>query len=332
MSELVSVIVPVYNAEKYIQDCVGSILAQTYKNLELILVDDCSTDHSLALIHELQDYDERIRLFCHKKNAGPGAARNTGISNALGEWIFFVDSDDTVKNNMVERMVQCATEQNAECVICNFEYNGRAEGYLGEPKLISQEEYRQEYFENFPPTTYVGSNCNKCYKRSIVEEKNLFFDEQERFAEDFRFHSVYMDYVSQIYIIPEILYIYNQHADSLSTGNILVEDGLLRYEKLMEFGESKFGVYMSKQKRKRYRSGYLRAISNTIFDAVNCGGEEKKIYQDMCNCFASPLRKKRIKEMQFDYQYPYFIVWILMKLRMYRTIVKLFSLVHRMRK
>lgn len=331
MQDLISVIVPVYNAERYIQDCTKSILGQTYKNIELILVDDSSTDRSLSLMQELQSCDERIKIVSHEKNAGPGATRNTGILSALGKWIFFVDSDDVINSDMIETMVQCAEENSAECVVCNF-CNSQIEGYLGEPKLISAEEYRQQYFEKFPPTTYVGSNCNKCYRSDIIKEHELFFDEKERFAEDFRFHANYMDHVSKIYIIPKAFYVYNQHADSLTTGSVLVEEGLIRYERLMAFGYNKFNTYMSEEKRKRYQSGYLRVIANTIFDVINGGGEEKKIHQDMRNCFASPLRKKRIKEMQFDYRYPYCIVWILMKLRMYRAIVILFSLANKMRK
>lgn len=331
MQDLVSVIVPVYNAEKYVQDCIKSIVGQTYKNIELILVDDKSTDHSLALMHKMQECDTRIRIVCHECNSGPGATRNTGISCSLGKWIFFVDSDDIIQSDMIETMVSCAEENDVECVVCNFDSN-RMEGYFGEPKLISQEEYRQQYFEMFPPTTYVGSNCNKCYKSDIIKEHALFFDSEERFAEDFRFHVNYMDYVSKIYILPETFYLYNQHEQSLTTSGVFLEDGLMRYERLMEFGYNKFSAYMSEDKRKRYRSGYLRVISNTVFDTVNGGGNKQRIYQDMCKCFAAPFRKTMINEMKFDARYPDCIVWILMKLRMYKSIVYLFSLAYRIRK
>lgn len=94
----ISVIVPVYNSEKYVGRCVDSIIAQTYQNWELILVDDGSTDNSLSILQEYENHDSRIKVI-HQNNEGPGIARNTGIINAIGDYIVFVDSDDRISED-----------------------------------------------------------------------------------------------------------------------------------------------------------------------------------------------------------------------------------------
>lgn len=115
LQPLVSVIVPVYNVERYVDDCLASIRAQTYANLEILLVEDCSTDGSLqALAPHLED--PRVRLIRHEKNGGLSAARNTGIEKATGEFVMFVDSDDLVEATLVARCVECAQRMQADLV------------------------------------------------------------------------------------------------------------------------------------------------------------------------------------------------------------------------
>ena len=99
-----SIIVPMYNAEKYIRICVNSILMQTFQDFELIIVDDCSTDNSYNICRELYGNNEKIHLFRHEKNQGPGIARNLGMENSRGEYIFFIDSDDAIIPNALEKL------------------------------------------------------------------------------------------------------------------------------------------------------------------------------------------------------------------------------------
>lgn len=114
---LVSVIVPVYNVEKYLKKCLDSILKQTYSNIEVILVDDGSTDGSGRICDECVKKDKRFRVV-HQKNGGVAVARNTGLSKAKGEYIAFIDSDDWVKKEYIERLMQEAQEKNADVVQC----------------------------------------------------------------------------------------------------------------------------------------------------------------------------------------------------------------------
>ena len=112
---LISVIVPVYNAEKYLRECLDSIVNQTYKNIEIILVDDGSTDGSGAICDEYADKDVRIKVY-HIPNGGASNARNLGIDNADGEYLMFVDSDDIILPYVVERAIKLALEHNADIV------------------------------------------------------------------------------------------------------------------------------------------------------------------------------------------------------------------------
>lgn len=118
---LISIIVPIYKVEKYLQRCVDSILKQTYYNLEIILVDDGSPDGCPAICDEYAKQDERVTVI-HQNNQGLSAARNAGLENAKGKYIFFVDSDDFIDENVIKIMIEAAEEKDADLVLCNYMY------------------------------------------------------------------------------------------------------------------------------------------------------------------------------------------------------------------
>lgn len=118
---MLSVIVPVYKVEPFLKRCVDSIISQTYKNLEIILVDDGSPDNCGTICDEYAEIDNRVYVI-HKKNGGVSSARNVGIEQAKGDYIAFVDSDDWLEENMFEEMLACAKTENADVVCCNYQY------------------------------------------------------------------------------------------------------------------------------------------------------------------------------------------------------------------
>ena len=121
----ISIIVPVYNAENYIHRCMKSILSQTFTDFECILVDDCSSDSSPALCDDYARQDARVKVIHKEQNGGPSLARETGFENAAGEYIQFVDSDDLIEPDMVERMYSEAASNNCDLVYCHwYRYNG----------------------------------------------------------------------------------------------------------------------------------------------------------------------------------------------------------------
>lgn len=165
MGFLVSVIVPVYNVEQYLDVCVNSIINQTYKNLEIILVDDGSTDASETICDEWALKDDRIKVI-HKENGGLSDARNTGMRMSEGEYIFFVDSDDYIKGNAIEELVCALERDNADIVIAdsicfNDGEDVQESAYFGENKLYNQYQAAEHY------ASLAWSAWNKLYRRDV---------------------------------------------------------------------------------------------------------------------------------------------------------------------
>ena len=119
MNKLISIIVPIYKVENYLKRCIDSIINQTYKHIEIILVDDGSPDNCGAICDEYTKFDDRIKVI-HKKNGGLSDARNCGIEISTGDYIIFIDGDDYVSKNMCEKLLIRALEHNADIVSCNF--------------------------------------------------------------------------------------------------------------------------------------------------------------------------------------------------------------------
>ena len=136
MEDLISIIVAVYNAKWYLEKCVNSLINQTYRNLEIILVDDGSTDNSGEICDDFQKKDERIKVI-HKENGGHADARNAGIKASKGNYIFFVDNDDYIDSDLIECLYKRAKQCNAEIVAC---------GYIKETYYSNKIEYAKENY------------------------------------------------------------------------------------------------------------------------------------------------------------------------------------------
>lgn len=121
MQKKISVIIPIYNVQKYIKECIESVINQTYKNLEILCINDCGNDNSISIIEEYLKKDNRIKIINHNKNKGLAESRNTGINNATGEYIFFLDSDDYIKDDIIEKLYKKAEETNSDIVISKTE-------------------------------------------------------------------------------------------------------------------------------------------------------------------------------------------------------------------
>ena len=174
MQDLISVIVPVYNVERYIEKCITSIISQTYTNLEIIVVDDGSTDKSGLLCDEWQAKDSRIKTI-HKVNGGLSSARNTGMNIAQGKYIAFIDSDDYIDNTMVEQLWINIKDSNAQIAICNryykfenekcllrFPYNGKKMCMNSEEAILQMDLLGHNFFVFQDAET---SKVNVVYKR-----------------------------------------------------------------------------------------------------------------------------------------------------------------------
>lgn len=208
---LVTVIIPVYNVEKYLHRCVDSVINQTYRNLEIFLVDDGSTDSSALICDEYAKKDSRVKVL-HKENGGVSSARNLGLKNATGEYLTFVDSDDYILLTCIEKMVRGMEENDVDMVAVNWkDQNGAAgdnNGYCEENccKIIGQD------FEKTIRVMVWGY----LYRRSWLEIQ--FFDESIFYGEDalFVISNFFAKKGSKIFMIGEPLYIsVRDRADSL---------------------------------------------------------------------------------------------------------------------
>ncbi len=214
---LVSVIVPVYNTEKYLLDCVQSILQQTYTELECILVDDGSTDESAGICSRLVSTDTRI-VYYRQENAGVAAARNQGLSLAKGERILFVDSDDVLQQNMVEEMQSVMDTDKTDCVVCGVTFFTesdllKTQEILPHAVLHSGEEMAAYFSKNYS-ATLMNSPCNKLYKREYIKQT---FDPSMDLGEDLLFNLLYFREISSISYVDKPFYCYRRNVtDSLS--------------------------------------------------------------------------------------------------------------------
>lgn len=165
---LVSVIIPVFNTEEYLEKCVESIICQTYQQWEIILVDDGSTDGSPAVCDTYGDMYDNIKVI-HKKNEGQGIARNIGLEICRGKYVCFVDSDDSVKPDMLERLVRSCEAKSLDICICGYEIDTgiRKVQFCPEPRLLNHESLMKEYILT---PDIGGGPCNKIYNRNLFSE------------------------------------------------------------------------------------------------------------------------------------------------------------------
>lgn len=170
MKMSVSVIVPVYNCAGYVERCVRSIMAQTHRDIEIICVDDGSTDESGKILDQLSMEDSRIRVI-HQKNAGVSAARNAGIETARGDYITFVDSDDAIEPDMYETLLSFFQDDQVDIVHCGYkriDLNGAVKDVNGTGRVVRQNAHEAAACL-LRGTLFVGSLCNKLYKAHLFD-------------------------------------------------------------------------------------------------------------------------------------------------------------------
>ena len=210
--DLVSVIVPIYNVEKHLRDCVDSILAQTYPELEIILVDDGSPDGSPAICDEYAASDPRVRVI-HKNNHGVSAARNTGLDAAEGKWIVFVDSDDTIATGMIEAMIEaCQDNESTAAVGFSRFRTGEAPFSTTSSDMVPYSDIQT--FTRLRSGLFVWGIL---YRRSLIEKLCLRFDTTLGNLEDVTWNICYLSQVRNMKYLPAAMYHYRQNPTSITS-------------------------------------------------------------------------------------------------------------------
>ena len=201
---LITIIVPIYNAEKYIERCIKSIINQSYRDIEIILVDDGSKDRSAIICDEYAKKDSRIRVI-HKKNEGVSKARNVGIDIAKGDYILFADSDDWLELNMCQKMIDSAIDNKSDIVVC--EYNNYYENNKRTEKLIL-DDFNNRAFSSIitdDKKKYGGFPWNKLIKKEIIIKK---FNENIHYYENLLFFLENSQFDLKYSVVHEPLYNY----------------------------------------------------------------------------------------------------------------------------
>lgn len=216
-NRLISVIIPVYNAEKYLSRCIESILGQTLQTFELILINDGSTDKSGEICNAYTSQDERIKVI-HIDNNGPGNARNIGLQNANGEFIQFTDSDDTLQPNYLEVLLYRMEQDHSDLVVCGSSIikNNREIDRLTVDELKSiQYATSIELFMKLLDKGLAYSSWNKLYRKEVIEQHKIYFGTEFNLGEDALFNISYFKNSKKISFETSVFYEYHQNEGSL---------------------------------------------------------------------------------------------------------------------
>ena len=225
----VSIIVPVYNTAQYLSACLDSILAQTFDDFELLLVDDGSTDDSPAICDGYKAKDDRVRVF-HRGNGGVSAARNLGVEQAKGDWICYVDSDDEVKPDYLKVMVEAICSER--CLVMGNLSDDRMSGNLREDITLHGQEMVRYLLET--GALFLSGPVAKLFRRELLIENAIRFPEGIHYGEDMVYLFNYLNVIDDVAIRKDINYLVRFRDDSLTCGYYPFESEHECFEKCLE--------------------------------------------------------------------------------------------------
>ncbi|MDO4312955.1 MAG: glycosyltransferase [Eubacteriales bacterium] len=269
-SPAVSIIVPVYNAETVIGRCVDSILKQTYKDFELILVDDGSQDASGDICDAYAAKDARVRVI-HKENTGVSDSRNLAIRQARGAWLQFADSDDWLAPEATELLLSSAEAHSCDLVISDFyrvvDDRIAHKGDIQENGLLSRKEFASYMMEN-PADFYYGVLWNKLYKKTLVEQYHLKMDTEISWCEDFMFNLEYICHADQIYVLRVPIYYYVKTRHSLSTQGISLTKTIKMKTTVFEYYNNFYKEVFDEEDYEKSRLQVYRFLLDAANDGI----------------------------------------------------------------
>ncbi|MCH5172292.1 MAG: glycosyltransferase family 2 protein [Erysipelotrichales bacterium] len=295
---MISVIIPVYNVAPYLNTCLDSVINQTYKNLEIIIVDDGSTDESGSICEDYAKIDSCIKVI-HKKNAGLSSARNVGLEHAKGEWIFFIDSDDWFDTNTLSNLYEFAIRNQCDIVQCNhyYAYDTYHLYRLANKKekkfnILDRKEAMHQLIINDRIKNFAWG---KLYKTDLI--RDIKFPEG-KFFEDSFWQQLVFHRASKIGIIDTPYYFYRQRKDSISgQSSPKIYDLLEGYNKRLEFVLKNYPEYslLMEKKYKELKKNITQNTNDNFFSSLlilpkkiynrllHFGKYKRKIYETSYN-------------------------------------------------
>jgi len=267
MNPMVSIIIPVYNAEKTIRRCVDSVLNQEYKDTELLLVDDGSTDLSGQICDEYAKKDSRVCVI-HKENTGVSDTRNLALERARGTYLQFLDSDDWISPDATSLMVRAAGESGCDMVISDYyRVRGRrffTKGHIEGGKVITRMKYA-EYMMKAPANFYFGVLWNKFFKADIIKKFGLSCSPELDWCEDFRFNLEYLQYVGKVGVVTKPLYYYVKTKGSLVDTQITFQQTIRTKRILFDYYKDLYkSIDLYNENRMRIQMFYLSFAHDKI--------------------------------------------------------------------
>lgn len=302
---LVTVILPIYNAEKYLKKCINSILRQTYKNLEIVLVNDGSTDNSEKICKDYMQKDDRI-TYIKQENLGVSVARNKGLDQARGQYIIFIDADDYIEKNTVEVLIKKAIEE--KCDIIRY-------GYVRETKFlkkaykfstdknikISKQYYSEKVYPYLISTGDFSSTCTTLLKKEIIN--NIRFDENLKYGEDFKFMVQAILNSETIFVIPKALYHYRYNFSSATNiKNIIkqqkkLEDDIKSY---LDIAAELDDLYPVKEQIQKRIEGIVMDMCSIVAEKNKYSEYKSQLEKIMNNSNIIEIEKNVSRMMQMD--------------------------------
>lgn len=298
-----SIIVPVYNCQDYIERCIESVMNQNTKDIELILVNDGSTDNSKLIIEEYKKDNDLIKLI-NKKNAGVSAARNDGLKEATGKYILFLDADDFVDENYIKEINEIL-KQHKETELVNFGFYSDVEDMefnnLSRDKITYKEKYykdkkalKKDFIELWD-NTMMYNIWNKVYLRKIIEENDIKFPNYN-WGEDIEFNRLYLNVINNMYNSNKCFYHYVREREGAATKNYKPEIFNTRKKEFKEFNEY-FESWKIKKENyyefscRRYIERVLGCIENVYCSDMNF----KERYNEIKKMIKDPITRETLK-------------------------------------
>ena len=310
----ISIIVPVYNTEKYLSKCLNSLIKQTYKDIEIIVVNDGSKDKSLEIAKKIAKQDNRIKVF-NKENGGLSSARNFGIEKASGEYIGFVDSDDYIKENMFEILYNMIKEANAKIAICGWylvEDNQIRTCNFKCKKLVLNDEQAIDMLLNH--VSFDNFTWNKLFHRTLF--KNVVFPIGEM-LEDLSTIYKLIHEAKVIVVDSNPLYYYVLHSNSI-TSNLYKQVNPDSFKVFENRKNSLLSLYPKLSNK--IKSNYFTASRNYFTISIHSSIRDKKI------------KKKMIKEMRKNIYYVWYDKSIPFRVKVSSTVISIFPYFFKVRK
>lgn len=315
----VSIIVPVYNSEKYLTQCIESMISQTYSKIEIILVDDGSTDNSLDICRYYSKVDNRIKVV-HKINGGASSARNAGLTEASGSYIMFVDSDDYIYPYMVEVLLQNIEEYNTDLVVCGMTAFSE--------ESINSTIYKKAFYDKKRDIAKffslldgrTNSLWNKLYKKELINHK---FNEELVIGEDLIFNLEYFENCKSIAVVDKALYFYRRtshesltqiyHESFFNINNFMYEKTLKYLNKTLEGTKSTISTEKIDEEYYKNLSSYLSGlVKSNDYKSL----QKIEYIKNICNDKTVISVNNKPKKIPLKYK----TLSVLMKLNLSRTI------------